>query len=400
MNTYTSDELHALDDKYYLPTFRRYPLAFKKGKGSRLWDIEGNEYIDALAGIAVNNVGHAHPKVANAIASQAHKLIHISNFYLSEPQMILAKKLTSMSGLERVFFGNSGTEAVEGAIKVARKYANKIGRGGTIIAMKNAFHGRTLASIAASGKESMMKGFAPIPTGFYHIPINDIDLIKEKVNNDTAAILLEPIQGEGGIIPAEKKFLCELRSFCDQENIVLVFDEVQCGIGRTGKMFAFEHFDLKPDVMSLAKGLGGGVPIGAVLASERIGTAIDRGDHGTTFGGNPLACAAALATLEVIDEEKLLKKATEDGEWIKEKVHAVSSKYPEIREIRGKGLMIGIELNKPTKPIVVSMMRHNVLTNATAENVIRIVPPLNIPREDLEKVIEVLFVSIEEHRNN
>jgi len=396
--SYTTEELHALDKEYYLPTFKRYPLAFKKGKGSRLWDMEGNEYIDALAGIAVNNVGHAHPKVAEAISVQAHNLIHISNFYLSEPQMKLAKKLADLSGLKRVFFGNSGAEAGEGAIKIARKYASKHGRGGTIISMKNAFHGRTMATIAATGKKAMMQGFDPFPTGFCHVPFNNMDLLKEKVNGDVAAIMLEPIQGEGGIVPAEKEFLKELRAFCDQENIVLVFDEVQSGIGRTGKMFAFEHFGVVPDVMALAKGLGGGVPIGAVLANEKVGSAIDWGDHGTTFGGNPLACAAALATLEVIEDENLMEKATENGEWFRQQVIKAATEYYEIKGIRGEGLMLGVVLDVPSKPIVLTMMHHKVLANATAENVVRIVPPLNIPREDLQVVLDVLLKSIKENR--
>lgn len=360
--------------------------------------MEGNEYIDALAGIAVNNVGHGHPKLVKAIADQAKNLIHISNFYVSEPQMILAKKLADLSGLKRVFFGNSGAEAAEGAIKIARKYASKNGRGGTIINMKNAFHGRTMATIAATGKKAMMNGFDPIPEGFCHIPFNDIDLVKEKVNKDTAAIMLEPIQGEGGVIPAEAAFLKELRAFCDQENIVLVFDEVQCGIGRTGKMFAFEHYGVKPDVMALAKGLGGGVPIGAVLASEKVGGAIDWGDHGTTFGGNPLACAAALATLEIIEEEGLMKKATDNGNWFREQIMKATVEYPEIEGIRGEGLMLGVVLSVESKPIVATMMEHKVLANATAETIVRIVPPLNISSDDLQTVLDVLLQSIKENR--
>ena len=396
--SYSTEELHQIDKEHYLPTFKRYPLAFKKGKGSKLWDMEGNEYIDALAGIAVNNVGHSHPKVVKAIQDQAENLIHISNFYLSEPQMVLAKKLTDLSGLERVFFGNSGAEAVEGAIKIARKYASKNGRGGTIISMKNAFHGRTMATIAATGKKAMMNGFDPIPEGFCHIPFNDIHLVKEKVNKDTAAIMLEPIQGEGGIVPAEKEFLKDLRKFCDQEGIALVFDEVQSGIGRTGKMFAFEHYGVKPDVMTLAKGLGGGFPIGAVLASEKVGGAIDWGDHGTTFGGNPLACAAAIATLKVIEEETLIKAANENGHWFREKMIEVTVEYPEIEGVRGEGLMIGVVLSRESKPIVATMMKHKVLANATAENVVRIVPPLNISREELQVVCDVLLQSIKENR--
>ena len=396
----STEELHAFDKDHYLPTFGRYPLAFREGKGSRLFDVEGKEYIDALAGIAVNNVGHAHPKIVKAISEQASKLIHISNFYLSEPQVNLTRKLVELSGLDRVFFGNSGAEAAEGAIKIARKYASKNGRGGTIITMKNAFHGRTMAAVAASGKPSMMNGFDPIPTGFCNVPFSDIEEVRKNVDENVGAVMVETVQGEGGVRPADPAFLQELRSLCDEENIVLVLDEVQCGIGRTGKMFAFEHYGIMPDIMALAKGLGGGVPIGAVLASEKVGSAIDRGDHGTTFGGNPLACATALATLEVIEEEHLLEKAAENGDWLKTEIEKVRSNYPEIKEVRGKGLMIGIELDKLAKPIVISMMHHQVLANATAENVVRLVPPLNIPREDLEEVLRVLLVAIEENRSN
>jgi len=396
--SYSTKELHELDKTYYLPTFKRYPLAFKKGSGSRLWDMEGKEYIDALAGIAVNNVGHAHPKVADAIGKQAHELIHISNFYLSEPQVMLTKKLAELSGLQRVFLGNSGAEAAEGAIKIARKYASKNGRGGTIIAMKNAFHGRTLATVAATGKEAMMNGFAPIPAGFLHAPFNDLEAIKEMVTEEVGGIMLEPIQGEGGINLVDPSFLKALRAYCDEQNLVLIFDEIQSGMGRTGKMFAFEHFGVTPDVMTLAKALGGGMPIGAVLASEKVGSAIDWGDHGTTFGGNPLACAAALATIEAMEEEGMLKQATEKGAWLKAEVEKVRSEYPEIKEIRGYGLMIGIELTLESKPVVTTMMEHGVLANATAGNVIRLVPPLNIPMEDLKTVFEVMLKSIKANR--
>ncbi len=396
--SHSTESLHQIDKKHYLPTFRRYPLAFKKGSGSRLWDMEGNEYIDALAGIAVNNVGHTHPKVVEAIRYQAGQLIHISNFYVSEPQMKLVEKIAQLSGMERVFLTNSGAESAEGVIKIARKYASKNGRGGTIMAMKNAFHGRTLATVAATGKKAMMNGFDPIPTGFCHLPFNDIDIVRRNVNQDVAAIMLEPVQGEGGIIPADPIYMKELRAFCDEENVVLIFDEIQCGIGRTGKMFAHEHYDVKPDVMSLAKGLGGGVPVGAAVANEKVGSAIDWGDHGTTFGGNPLVSAAALATLEAIEEEGMMKHATEKGRWFWRKIEEAKADYPEIDHIRGIGLMLGVVLNVPSKPVVARMMEHKVLANATAETVVRIVPPLNIPYEDLERVLEVLLVSITECR--
>lgn len=396
----TTKSLHQIDKENYLPTFRRYPLAFDHGKGARIWDMEGNEYIDALAGIAVNSVGHSHPRMVEAISKQAEKLIHISNFYVSEPQMMLAKKLAELSGLQRVFFGNSGAEAAEGAIKIARKYASKNGRGGTIICMQNAFHGRTLATLAATGKKTMMQGFAPIPNGFCHVPFNDLEIIKEKVNQDTAAIMLEPIQGEGGINPAEKQFLKDLRKFCDEENLVLIFDEVQCGIGRTGKMFAHELYGVKPDVMTLAKALGGGFPIGAVLASERVGTAIDWGDHGTTFGGNPLACAAALEVLSIIEDENLISEAEKKGNWIKDQIITAKKDFPEIEGVRGEGLMLGVIVTIEPKDVVNGMLKRKVLANATAGNVIRLVPPLNITRGELQLVLDAMFDTIKELRKD
>ncbi len=386
----TYDEL---DKKYYLQTFKRYPLTFDHGKGSHIWDVEGNEYIDMLGGIAVNSVGHCHPKVVKAIQDQAAKLIHISNFYLSEPQVMLSKKLVELSGLDRVFFANSGAESVEGAIKIARKYAHSIGRGGNIISFENSFHGRTLATIA-SGKKAYQKGFEPIPQGFSQVTFNDMESVKNAVDNNTAAIIIEPIQGEGGVNVVDKTFLKALRTFCDEQQIVLIFDEIQCGMGRTGKMFAKEHFGVEPDMMTLAKALGGGVPIGAILSNEKISAAIDFGDHGTTFGGNPLVCAASLATIEVLESENLLKQAEEKGNWLMAQILAL--KNPDIKEIRGKGLMIGVEFTFETKPLVQKMLENGVLANATADRVLRFVPALNISYEDLETVMEILEKSLKE----
>jgi acetylornithine/N-succinyldiaminopimelate aminotransferase len=394
----TNKELHDIDQTHYLPTFRRYPIALDRGEGSSVWDVDGKEYIDALAGIAVSNIGHAHPKLVAAIANQAAKLIHISNFYVSEPQMRLVKKLAELSGLDRVFLGNSGAEAVEGAIKIARKYGHINGRGSTIIAMKNAFHGRTLATVAATGKEAMMIGFAPIPEGFTHVPFNDIAALKSAITTDIAGIMLEPIQGEGGVNPANTEYLNHVRALCDEHNIALIFDEIQCGMGRTGKMFAFEHYGIKPDIMTLAKGLGGGVPIGAVLAREKVAQAIDWGDHGTTFGGNPLASAAALAVLDVIESEDLLTQAKVKGQWLMSKLNDLKSEYPEIEEVRGMGLMIGVQLSIDPKVVVATMMGKGVLANATAGNVVRLVPPLNIPKIQLEQVLGIFLASIKENR--
>lgn len=382
-----------LDTKYYLQTFKRYPLTLSRGRGAHVWDVEGNEYIDVIGGIAVNCVGHCHPKVVRAIQQQAEDLIHISNFYLSESQVRLSGKLIQLSGLDRVFFANSGAESVEGAMKIARKYAHSKGKGGDIISFENSFHGRTLATIA-TGKKQMQKGFGPLPGGFTQVPFNDMDAVRKTAGKNTAAIIIEPIQGEGGINVAGKEFMGDLRTFCTEQDIVLIFDEIQCGMGRTGRMFAKEHYGVEPDIITLAKALGGGVPIGAILSNEKVSSAIEFGDHGTTFGGNPLVCSASLATIEVMEEENLLQQSTEKGEWIRSRIEAMNNKS--VKEIRGKGLMIGVEFDFETRTLVQKMMDNGVLANATAGNVLRLLPPLNISYEDLEKAMEVLIKSLEE----
>jgi acetylornithine/N-succinyldiaminopimelate aminotransferase len=390
--TLTNEALHEQDKAYYLQTFKRFPLAIAKGEGSRVWDVEGNEYIDMLAGIAVNNVGHCHPKVVKAVQDQAAKLMHISNFFVSEPQVALSKKLVELSKLSRVFFSNSGAESVEGAIKLARKYAFTQGRGGEIIAMEGSFHGRTLATIA-TGKAQMQHGFGPIPSGFHRVPFNDLEAVKQKISKQTAGIILELIQGEGGINEADEAFVKGLRELCDTEGIALIFDEIQSGVGRTGKWFAKDHYGVQPDIMTLAKGLGGGVPIGAILCNDKVGDAIDFGDHGTTFGGNPLVCAAALASIEAIAEENLLSAAEETGKWFCKQLAALNE--PSLVRTKGKGLMLGVEFDFETKDLVLAMLKHRVIANATAGNVLRLVPPLNISREDLEEVLRVLKLALE-----
>ncbi len=388
-----NDSYQELDKQYYLQTFRRYPVTFERGEGSCLWDVEGNKYIDAIGGIAVNCLGHCHPHLVRAIGDQAAKLIHISNFYLSDPQVRLSGKLKEISGLDRVFLANSGAESVEGAFKIARKYAHSIGRGGNIISFENSFHGRTLATIA-TGKKEKLKGFEPIPGGFMQIPFNDMESVSKTAGNDTAAIIIEPVQGEGGVNVADPLFIKDLRAFCSDRDIVLIFDEIQCGMGRTGKMFAKEHYGVEPDIMTVAKALGGGVPVGAVLSSEKVSSAIDFGDHGTTFGGNPLVCAASLATIEVIEKENLLQQADEKGKWIRSQITALNN--PHIREIRGMGLMIGVEFDFETGPLVNKMFENGVLANSTAGNVLRLLPPLNISYGDLEKVMEIVEKSLKE----
>lgn len=397
MQTNTNQGLHLLDKDYYLQTFKRFPIAIKRGRGSRVWDVEGNVYIDTLAGIAVNNVGHSHPTVVKAIQEQAETLMHVSNFFVSIPQVRLSEKLIELSGLDRVFFTNSGAESLEGAFKIARKYAHSQGRGGNILSFENSFHGRTLATIA-SGKRKYQEGFDPIPTGFQQVPFNDIESVRKAIDEQTAAIVIEPVQGEGGINVADKRFLQQLRQLCTDHNIVLIFDEVQCGIGRTSKWFAKDFFGVQPDIMTLAKGLGGGTPIGAILSNEKVSSAIEFGDHGTTFGGNPLVCAAALAVIDVIETEKLLDLACENGRWFREQIASLDESS--IVEIRGMGLMLGVEFEFETKPLVMDLLENGVIANATAGNVLRFVPPLNISREDLTTVVQTLkksLANIKEH---
>lgn len=390
----TLNEKYTESDKlHYLQTFKRAPIVLQRGENAFVWDIEGKRYIDALAGIAVNNVGHCHPKVVKAIKEQADKLLHISNIYLSEPQHDLSKKLLDISGMDRVFFTNSGAESVEGAFKVARKYAHNHGRGGTIISMDGSFHGRTLATIATA-KASMQKGFSPIPEGFMKVAFNDIEALDEALaNKEVGVVILEPIQGEGGINVAQKAYLKAVRALCTKHRVVLIFDEIQCGMGRTGHWFAKDYFEVEPDIMTLAKGLGGGVPIGAFVAKEEIASAMEFGDHGTTFGGNPLVCAASLATISVIEEEGFLAEVQKKGEWLTEAIKALN--IPSVVAIRGLGLMIGVQFDFETKPLVQEMMENGVLANATANTVLRLVPPLTIGYPELAELTKVIAACIE-----
>jgi acetylornithine/N-succinyldiaminopimelate aminotransferase len=388
-------DFQELDLKYYIPTFKRYPLTILKGKGSLVWDSKGREYIDVMAGIAVNSAGHCHPHIVEAIQKQAAELIHISNFYLSKPQALLSKKLVDLSGLNRVFFANSGAEANEGAVKLARKYAHANNRGGMVISFSGCFHGRTLATIAM-GKKKMQEGFEPIPAGFRMIPFNDIEAVKANIDDDVAALIIEPVQGEGGIHIADKTYMKQLREICDKHNILLIFDEIQCGMGRTGRLFAKDHYDIQPDILTAAKALGSGVPISAILTNEKVSQVIGYGDHGTTFGGNPLATAAALAAIEVIENENLIILAREKGEWMKKQILSRQPENYGIKEVRGMGLMLGIEFEFETKPLVAKMLEKGVLANATAENVLRFVPPLNIHYDHLKKVLEVMYESLKE----
>jgi len=395
VNTEKSTSLHQRDKQHYLPTFNRMPVAFSHGNGCSLWDVEGNKYLDALAGIAVNNLGHNHPSVSATIIEQAQRLLHVSNFFVTEPQVHLAEALTKASGLDYVFFTNSGTESFEGAIKIARKHSRGLGGGGGVISMENSFHGRTMAAIA-SGKAAMQKGFGPMPEGFKQVPFNNIEALELALTDEVGVIVVEPIQGEGGVRPADFEYLKQLRDICTSRNIVLIFDEIQCGIGRTGTLFAKEYYGVEPDIMILAKGLGNGIPIGAILCSKKTGDSMEIGDHGTTFGGNSLACAVGLTVLQEINTEKFLNEVRRKGELLVSLLSDLKSKFNSIKEIRGRGLMIGVEFDQETKPLVMQLLNNGVVANATAVNVLRLVPPLIISDDEISELVSVLERTLKE----
>ncbi len=379
MNT---EEIMRLDKEYVMQTYGRQPIAIKKGIGSVVWDAEGKSYIDCLAGIAVNNVGHAHPKVVEAICKQAKRLIHTSNLYYTQEQVELAKLLVDLSSHDLAFFCNSGAEAVEGSIKLARKYTGK----GEIIAMKNSFHGRTITALSATGQKKYQKGFSPLTPGFKHVPYGDIDAVADNISKNTAAVLIEPVQGEGGVIMPPDGYLKDLKILCVENNILLIFDEVQTGFGRTGKMFASQTFNVAPDITALAKGIAGGFPMGAILANREIGSVFQPGDHAATFGGNPLACAAAEASIRVILDEDLLSKSVENGDYFKAKLNFLKEDHGIVEEVRGSGLMLGMELDVNCAEMVNEMRNRGILINCAADKVLRFVPPLVIEKNQIDIV--------------
>ena len=381
-------EIAKLQKKYLIPTYAP-ELALVKGAGTKVWDAEGNEYLDFLAGIAVLNVGHCHPAVVKAIQQQAATLIHVSNLYYNELQPQLAKKLSEIAGGGKCFFCNSGAEANEGLIKLARLWGSAKGKY-EVITMKNSFHGRTLATLTATGQEKVQKGFYPLPEGFQYAEFNNLDSVKAAITDKTAAILVEAVQGEGGILPATREFLTGLRKLCDEQDLLLLCDEVQAGMGRTGKWFGFQNYDIKPDAFSLAKALGSGFPIGAMVAAPNVADVFQPGNHATTFGGTPLACAAALAILETIEKENLLENAATMGALLLNKLQAIAGQYDWIECARGTGLMIGLVLNDSALPLQKRLQKKGLLTLATAVHVLRMLPPLTITTEDVEKAATLI----------
>jgi acetylornithine/N-succinyldiaminopimelate aminotransferase len=387
----TGNQITEMGKRYLMQNYAQLPLVIARGDGVRVWDDEGKSYLDFVGGIAVNAVGHCHPRVVAAIREQAERLIHCSNLYWFEPPVVLARELAVLSGLDRVFFCNSGAEANEAAIKLARKYAYEHGRENPeIIAFTKSFHGRTLGTLAATGQEKFSRGFTPLPGGFRHLPFNDVAELKKAVGSQTAAVMIEPLQGEGGVYPASLELMETLAELRREEGILLIFDEVQCGLGRTGKAFAYEHYGVRPDILTLAKALGGGLPIGAAVAREEVARVFQPGTHGSTFGGNPVACAAARAVLQVLQEEGLVEQAAKTGEYMKACLDALQKKYPFIKEVRGMGLLLWMELDRPGQEMVALCQERGLLINCTAERVIRFLPPLIITREEVDEAVGIL----------
>ena len=389
-----SEEIFALTENYVAPTYKRFPVALVRGEGAKVWDAEDNEYLDCLAGIAVCNLGHCHPRVTAAVAAQASRLMHVSNLYHIELQARLAKLLCELSFADKVFFCNSGAEANEAAIKLARRYGHEVlGEGAKrIITMHRSFHGRTMATITATGQKKVQTGYQPLLEGFDYVPFNDVEAVAAAVTEKTCAVLVEPVQGEGGVIRPAPGYLDQLRELCDQRGILLIFDEVQTGIGRTGTFFAHQHSAIVPDIMSAAKALGNGFPIGAMLASDRVMHYFGPGSHGSTFGGNPLACAAALATLETLRDEKIVDKVVQNGAFLMAEVERLKRQFPEIiGDIRGLGLMFGVDLKGlPVADVVGACLERRLLVGSAGDNTLRMTPPLIIEKTEIETMLQVL----------
>jgi len=387
--------------QYLMDTYARYPLALARGQGTRVYDVEGREYLDFIAGIAVNVLGHCHPKVTLALQQQAHRLVHTSNLFYTEPQVQLARALVARSFADKVFFCNSGAEANEAAIKLARRWAHEKDGASRyeIVSMLNSFHGRTLATLTATGQEKVQKGFEPLPEGFQYVPFNDAEALSQAVTSKTAAVLLEIVQGEGGVQVVTPAFLKACREISRERGALLILDEVQTGIGRTGRLFAYEHFGVTPDVMTLAKGLGGGVPIGACLATDDVAKVFIPGSHASTFGGNPLVCAAALAVLEaILEDQDLLNQCTRLGEYFMKGLQELQGRCPAVTAVRGLGLLIGVEVTADARELVHDLRKRGILANATSERVLRFAPPLIVTHAEIDRVVTTLGDVIEARR--
>jgi acetylornithine/N-succinyldiaminopimelate aminotransferase len=388
-------------DKVIAKTYTRFPIVITKGKGCSLWDAEGKKYMDFVSGIAVCNLGHAHPKVSAALSKQAGVLLHVSNLYYTEPQIELAYRLTQNSFADRVFFCNSGAEANEAAIKLARKYFKDKGEKERyrIVTMEKSFHGRTMATLSATGQDKIKKGFEPILEGFDYIPFNDVDALRKSIGPSTCAVLLEPIQGEGGVRCPDPDYLKAVRRLCDETGVLLIFDEIQTGMGRTGKFFAYEHFGIKPDIMTLAKALANGLPIGAMLASEEVAQAFGPGAHASTFGGTPIITAASVQVVKVLLEENIIHHCAEMGTYFKERLSELKAKHGSIVDVRGMGLLLGMKLKIEGNTIVNSCMEKGFLINCIQGNILRFIPPLIVEKEEIDALVECLDEILEKMGN-
>ena len=392
-----SAEIIELTHAHMVDIYGCLPLAFTRGEGSYLYDADGNRYLDFFCGLAVTSLGHKHPGVVRAIQEQAEKLIHVSNVFHTEPGARLVERLAKRFGNGKVFLGNSGAEANEAAIKLARKWGHKDGKGRfEILATLGSFHGRTMATLSATGQEKYHQGFLPLVPGFKLVNFDDIAALEKAVTDQTVAIMLEPIQGEGGVVVPHHDYLKRLRDLCDRAKLLLILDEVQVGMGRTGKFFCYEHAGIKPDIVTLAKALGGGLPIGAMIAKPEIASALTPGSHGTTFGGNPVACAAALAVNDALDKERIIENAAEVGAYLIKRLKEISSKLDRVAEVRGLGMIIGVVLKHDPRPVVDACLKERLIVNGTAGNVLRLLPPLNLSRADADAGLAIIERALKE----
>ncbi len=377
-------------DQYFLPVFKRLPVEVDRGEGVYLIDRSGKRYLDFLSGIGVNALGYSHPAVLQAMEKQMHRNLHLSNYFVQDVQIELAERLIRYSGMARLFFTNSGTEAVEGALKIVKKWANQHGKS-EIICFEGAFHGRTIGALSVTAQEKYQKSFQPLLPGIQHIPYNNVEKLKETVTEKTAAVVLEFVQGEGGVVPATPEFVAELASLREKFHFLIIADEIQAGIGRTGYFFSYEHYGIRPDIVTSAKALGGGMPLGAFLVSEPLVNVLVRGEHGTTFGGNPVSCAAGIAVVDELMENGLLDHVKEVGEYFSAQLRELQKKYPEkIKEVRGRGLMQAMVINEEGYPYVLKGIENGLIFNATATNVLRFLPPLIVTKAEIDTAVEVL----------
>jgi predicted acetylornithine/succinylornithine family transaminase len=388
----TLEQIAELERQYLLQTYNRYPIAFSRGKGVFLFDLEGKRYLDFVSGLGVNALGHAHPRIVKAIREQAAKLVHVSNLYYHEYQGPLAEKLCKLSGLNRAFFSNSGTEAIEGSIKLARLAGHRAGGAAKsrLVALDGSYHGRTFGALSLTGQDKHRKGFEPLLEEVTFVKQNDLESLRAAISDETCAIVLEPVFGEGGIYECSVEFLQECRALADRHHAALIFDEIQCGLGRTGTIFAFQSFGVTPDIVAIAKPIAAGLPLGAFLAKEEFASAISPGQHGTTFGGGPLACRVALEFLAIVEEEKLLENVIQVGAYLQQELKALAEKSAAAREVRGRGFIQGIQLEIPARPIVDAGLAEGVLFNSTQDTVVRFLPPFLLEEKHVDKGIRVL----------